>query len=327
MDSQDSSPGTQTTPENRPGRDAFAELSEEEAKVARRRKWMMGFLIVLLLLASTAVYVASDVIGGAYVLRANERYSYGDVEGAIADLNQAESWSEEDASIYQTRLWIRLREHRAPEEALADADKFVAMADNYPPALTMRGQVLQWMAMRNPDEAADFHRRAIDDYKEARELSPVADPMPHNNLAYARGLAEMEVEAGLEDAEKAVSLLEELADGKWPPDLKASRCAILDTRGLLRHLNGQHEEALADLDEALKLAEEVRDEMIEAIKENGGAPAKVAVERTKRTWDETRGVILNHRARVHKELGNGPQAQADEQQARKLGYDPAGGVF
>jgi tetratricopeptide (TPR) repeat protein len=154
------------------------------------------------------------------------------------------------------------------------------------------------------------HREAIDDFSLQIKETPPSRADPWNNRAYARALANIDLEEALADVEKALAI---------EPD----NAAYLDTRGYLHHLLGNNEAALADLDRAVEeIAKErrMRFEAGEQAKQEGVSPE--LVEQMEREFEQNQSVIYHHRGLVHQALGNAEKAEADNKLAEDLGYDP-----
>ena len=174
------------------------------------------------------------------------------------------------------------------EEALADADRIVEMVEAAPNQEVDRGN---------------------------GQL--VTLPLALNNRAYACALADRNVEGGLADIERALSLLGVENDA-----------ALLDTRGYLNYLLGNLEAALSDMERAVQLAESDRRnfQVIRTAQLRRGMDPRL-LEQIQELSDQNLAVLYHHRGLVYQQLGQEPEAQKDLAQAEKLGYDPETGVW
>jgi tetratricopeptide (TPR) repeat protein len=133
-----------------------------------------------------------------------------------------------------------------------------------------------------------------------------------NARAYGRALAGVELDEALVDIEEALTA--------WPDNAD-----FLDTRGYIHFLRGDAEEALEDLDRALEIASQQRIIILDRTARSGASLQQV--ERLKRQWNEKLSVLYHHRGEAREKLHQLDEAAADLNQAEKLGYNPADGVF
>lgn len=247
---------------------------------------------------------ARQTIAETYFATASDKVQAGMLDEALDDLDTALTWSQDSPEVYFLRAQILQQLGRA-DESLEAVNRALEISPHFGPAYGVRGLVFQQLK-RYPE--------AIADLEEALRLAPADDATPLNNLAYVRALANDDLPQALEEAERAV----ELADDPTP-------AYILDTRGYIYHLLERNEEALVDLDAAVKDSEKLRDETL------ANPQFKDLPQRQQRylrqQLDEPLAVMLHHRGLVHEALENAEQAEADLQRARELGYDPEAGVF
>ena len=162
----------------------------------------------------------------------------GEKEAAYEKLNSAIAWFPDNAELLLQRAEWRLADGER-EEALADADRMLELSGTSFASLQLHGQFLQ--------NAGEF-RRAVDDWKKIDELSQRRG-IPHrasalNGLAYAQALAKVDLGAALTHVNEAL-------------EMAPSESAILDTRGFILHQQGQDENALEDMDRAVKGADKL----------------------------------------------------------------------
>lgn len=294
-----------------------------------------GWMLLLILAPLGIALLLGGVFGGGawtqmLMQSALTKYQEGDTPGALAELDRAAYWTKKlPPEFYQLRGAIRM-DAGDLEGAEADCNELVKQSPDDAAAYTLRSQVYQRESFRN--DGRNRHAAAIADLGQAVRLSSNDDPMPKNNRAYARALAGIELKEGLSDAEQSIELLDKHAKNPLIPgsaersiQLARSRAMVLDTRGYLHHLLGNQEQALADLNEAIKLSVESEKGTFELQKVQDAAPK--LKERLRKQFQEPLSVLHHHRALIHEKMGHVEEASADREQAKTLGYDPANGIF
>ena len=104
------------------------------------------------------------------------------------------------------------------------------------------------------------------------------------------------------------------------------RTRIFSTRAATStYLRGDYDQARADLDKALLLAEEDRSLVRLTFEED--SPRARMIARLHRFREQELAVIYHHSGQIHDKLGNAAAAEADLRQGDKLGYDPDAGVY
>jgi len=223
-----------------------------------------------------------------------------DLDGALRDLDRAIAWSDKSPTIFALRGQVRL-EKGDLVGSLADFNKLVSMVPHSSRAYELRSASLQRLKR---------HQDAVRDLSQAVEMRH-RDPHLLNARAYTRAIGGMELEQGLEDIELAIRL-----EGENPH--------YLDTRGYLLFLLGEHNRALADLDQAVAQAEQDdRSGFMLA----GHAHRSRMLAREKRLREQNLAVIYHHRGQVHEEMGHDELAQSDLRRSAALGYNPEAGVY
>jgi tetratricopeptide (TPR) repeat protein len=125
----------------------------------------------------------------------------------------------------------------------------------------------------------------------------------------------MELQEGLTDIETALK-----SEGN------RDNAEFLDTRGYLLYLLDRNEEALKDLDRALKLSEQARNAFI--FQQNPfGRRGPIRSRAEQEENDHSLAVMYHHRGLIHEKLGHKEQAEEDLQHGKDLGYAPEKGVL
>jgi tetratricopeptide (TPR) repeat protein len=87
-------------------------------------------------------------------------------------------------------------------------------------------------------------------------------------------------------------------------------------------------EALADLNRAIELTEQERDQFEQALQGRRLSRSDVAAKaEQERQFDENLAVMHHHRGEVHEKLGHADEAKKDLFIAQELGFNPAAGVY
>lgn len=328
-------------PHNRVDKDGFpipATFEDDRKRPANgtpgsglSKRWMTILILapVVISLVIGAIFY-SGAATQVLLQRAAQKYEEGDYAGALSDLDQIASMTDElPKEFFHLRGRVRM-ELADLAGAEGDANAFVEKSKYDKNAYQMRSQVLQRFSFAT---GVDRHKEAVTDLEQACELSSDKDPMPLNNLAYARALSGRDLEQGLKEANKAVELWEaQAADPLYERGrerdvrLKSSRAAILDTRGYLHFLAGNLKEGLADMDESIRSEEDVESAMMGLPELQKPENQKVRA-RFQKEFDHTMAVLRHHRGLIHEKLGNAEAAKADFEKSKALGYDPKQGVF
>lgn len=295
------------------------------------RAWQIGLVLAFVGLVAGSLYksVLSDGVkqwvAGELVARANQKYRFGDVPGALADLERAVSWSPDDPRIYAMRAQFKL-EMNDVDGSLKDFDQLIRLAPRHAQAYVGRSVVYQRL---------ERHREAIDDLTKAISLSPSREAMPRNNRAYARALANVDLDAALVDVEQALRIVEhEIAEAelsahdpetvrRYIAQVNSQKAAYLDTRGYIFFLQDKYDLALEDLDKAIELTVEWQTMTAPELQ----AAQRAVAEARQRQFDHELAVMYHHRGQVLEKLGRQDEGKSDLDRGDQLGYNPAAGVF
>ncbi|HEV3006991.1 MAG TPA: hypothetical protein VGX78_21150 [Pirellulales bacterium] len=288
-----------------------------------RYAWRTALVIAFLALLGTAAVRHGFIDRGKEMLahqllrRAWKSREQDDLKGALANLDRAIAWAPDEPTAYHLRALCRL-ETNDVQGSLDDFNRLVALAGRYVPAYTGRSTALQRLGR---------HREAIDDLTQAIKLSPEHDPTPRNNRAYARAIAGIELNEGLEDVNVALALVQGELNAipaafdnrrtrHYRADVNRNKAMYLDTRGTVYLLLKEFEKALADLDEAIALVDD-------AAREPQFEPSPF----WRRQSAQQMAVMYHHRGQIHQMLGHTEQANADLTRGQARGYNPAAGVY
>ncbi len=281
-----------------------------------RRFWLLLLLLIFVGLTTSAVLEkggwdkAKQMMADFLVQRAQKKVFLDDLPGALEDLGRATQWTPNDPPVYELRAQVKLDLKDFPG-SLKDYNRLVELRPRYAQAYIGRSMVFQRLQR---------HREAIDDLTQAIKLSSERSPLPRNNRAYARAIAGIELEEAFQDIEEAMAADAERRGG---PDSPGEENAIfLDTRGYLHLLLGRPEQALADLNEAIRIVEKHRREQLDRF---NAQEKRWAFDQ--RQFDHVLAVVYHHRGQAHEKLGHTSEAEADLKKGDVLGYSPDEGVF
>ena len=245
--------------------------------------------------------------------RARQKAVADDMSGALADVERAAALSPDNPNIYELSALIK-RELKDFDGALEDYSQLIKLRG--PDAAAYAGRSLVYQRLNR-------HREAIDDLTQVIKLSSERDAMSRNNRAYARAIAGIELEEAFVDIEEA---LEYSAEQRGAPDAgENANAAFLDTRGYLHLLLGRPDEALADLEQAIKNTERDQQETLDKLRIRRVPPQMQAA--WAKHFAHDLAVMYHHRGLAHQALGHAAEAEADLRHGDQLGYNPDEGVY
>lgn len=300
----------QTIPVEPPEEPFLAELAEQPRESARSR-WFATLIVSLFVCTVGVMFVVWALPGELQLWRlaaAEEQRLNGDHEGAMRVLEADIQRNPRDIELrYKKAQWL-LADNRY-DEALVEVEQIIEW---HPTDVTTA--VNAYMLRSRIFHATGEHKKAVDDCKRILEFDAIgagpARAEALNGLAYARGLANIEIDQGLTDITEAIRMTGE----NFP---------MLDTRGYLYYRKGDFDRALKDLDLAVTFAEDA------ALVNAGQLP--IADRRYKKLADqaeaEVLAVIHYHRGLVHQARNNKELAEADFQRVRELGFEPSDALF
>lgn len=297
---------------------------DDDGRRSRRRGGSHRGILWLLFLVFIALVVGGIAKSGGWqdakqwfaellLNRARQKVSEFDMPGALADLERAAALAPDNPNVYDLRAQIRFQQKEL-QGALEDYDKLIKLNGRYARAYQGRSRVYQRM---------NRHREAVDDLTQVIKLSSERDAESRNERAYARAIGGIELEEGFKDIQLALEFSAELRGTPNTPE--NANAAFLDTRGYLHLLLGRPQEALADLDQAIKNAPAEHQDVSKRFRLDQ-RPSGVREYFTKRFREEL-AVIYHHRGQAHEALGHAAEAEEDLRKGQELGYNPEEGVY
>jgi tetratricopeptide (TPR) repeat protein len=297
-------------PASDPGPDEpiLAQLADKP----RRRMLPLVLVVTLLLIfglfVGPAIYFAlpGELVRWR-IASAEEKRLDGDIQGAIADLDKALQHDPQELQLLEKRAeWnVELKNYPA---ALNDCDQIVKLRPDDPGGYMWRSQVFQYLGE---------HEKAVEDWKRIMDLDIAQTTEGRgfalNGLAYARALANIEIDEGLKDIDDAMRRVGE-------------RYEMLDTRGYLLYRAGDYQRALDDLNRAVENAREDFNES-KPTKDGFGWPDRREQDLESRQLARHFAVILYHRGLIHQAGGDQHAAQADFDRVKELGFEPNDQLF
>src|SRR5690606_37387474 len=121
-------------------------------------------------------------------------------------------------------------------------------------------------------------REALDDANRAVELYP--SPATLNHRAYSRAVLNQQLEEGLVDIDQAIA------------QTSGKDAAFIDTRGYLLYRLGRNEEALKEMNEAIRLMQPLRRSLLRPFD---------GLDR--REYEHSMAVMYHHRGLIYEKLG------------------------
>ena len=252
-------------------------------------------------------------------------------EDAVRAATKGLSWDPTSTSLLHVRSLARL-ELKDYEGAIADRDLIIEIASKVDPyssnvvrAKGAKASILQRMSRYKESialwtEVVDHHEHQYELRNDTISLMEYTQAL--NNRAYTEaqahvvGVENIDIQLALRDSEKAIEL--RARDEPF----------MVDTRGYLKLLNGEPEQALMLLDDAVTVSEQVamirRAELKRKMNQaTDQRPQQDAI----RDIDEQLAVILHHRGEAYQALGEAEKGQADIDRAIELGYDREAGIW
>jgi tetratricopeptide (TPR) repeat protein len=292
--------------EDLPAKAELPATAEPPATRPGHVKWLRWALVLCgagLLAGVVVKSMGREVVASDYQKRAQQQFMADELPEAVASLDQAIVWLPDAPELYYQRGMYRQQANDL-EGSLADFNKLIQMVPSFARAYVGRSVVYQ---------RSQRHREAIEDLSKAIQLRPRNDHVLLNHRAYTRAIAGIELEQALAD----INLALEMAG--------VEDAAYLDTRGYVYYRMGRYDEALVDLDRAVRMTAENRQQSLAMARQQ--KLSELEMQWRERQLRENDAVIIYHRGEVHDKLGNIEQARADLTRGKELGYNPAEGVY
>jgi tetratricopeptide (TPR) repeat protein len=288
-----------------------AQLADEPTP-PRKTSWagIVMILLVVSILVIPLLYVwAPQETARWFLASAVEQRLDGDLGGALESLDRAiEKFPDREELFLKRAEW---RRHQGEYElALADVEHAVELAPHDAHVYLARCQIRQHLGRF--EEAVEDMLKLLDfsDRQWGVDRAAVL-----NGLAYARALANQDLEEALKDVEEALRL-------------HGDNGAMLDTRGFLHYRLGNLGEARMDMDRAVQEVEVVHEGLAAGL--NGkrlGVIDKREEELSFQQHARSVAVIRYHRALVLDALNETEKAEQDRQRVVELGYEPSDELF
>ncbi|MEX2176003.1 MAG: hypothetical protein WD872_16695 [Pirellulaceae bacterium] len=268
---------------------------------ARPRSSRLLIWILLAALIGPCAYLDAPVeVSRWYLAAAIEDQDAGHPELADQHFEQAFAWNPNDPELLVRRAFRQMQAGNYAV-ALADCNRANELVPESATVLTARSQVYQHMGE---------HAAAIADLKVIDRLS-LSSGRPQrtqalNGLAYARTVANVELDEGLQEINEALAMA-------------PANHAMLDTRGFLLYRLEKYDAAFADIDLALRGMERTYRELQKPI-----APLERRLEYPEGWQNEIElakqgvAVVRYHRALVLDKLGRNAEAKLDRARVKLL---------
>jgi tetratricopeptide (TPR) repeat protein len=202
----------------------------------------LTWILLLAIIGPCAVQLVPQEIGRWHLARAIQQRENGQKEAAYQELAAAmERFPNDPSLLLRCAEWQLADGNR--EKAIADADRMLDAAEN-----SSAVNSAKWLSVHSLFlwKMGEF-TRAVEDCRQLESLSErsgIPDRATAlNGLAYAQALANTELDEALSNVNQAL-------------ELRPASTAMLDTRGFIYFLQGEHALALKDLDAAVKMMDQ-----------------------------------------------------------------------
>jgi tetratricopeptide (TPR) repeat protein len=277
----------------------------------RSLPWGRWSLILLTLVALCVVYhrearhavrrfVANRHADAASGLLIDE-----DIAGALAKVEQALRWLPNDSALVYLRGQM-FAENENWEASLQDYTHVIEeLAPEFAVVYVKRAAVHEQMGN---------YALALEDVEQAIKFSPADEPSLLNHHAYLCGLANSKLDTAQVEINQALMLYRAEAERQELPAVEPA--AFLDTRGFVYYRLGEYDQALSDIEKALRYLSVERKATLEKLTEH-----EISVSGPMHAYDQMQGEILYHQGLVRQALGQTEEAEKDFNSATKLGYE------
>jgi len=279
-----------------------AGLNKPVGKAPGRRKWSSSavvtffVLLVCLPLAGPVFVQFKKEIARWYWAAAISHRKAKRFDEAAQSLELALKYDPQSAKLIFERARLRLL-NKHYDEAMADVVDLLEDTDLRAEFRYQVGQIKATILLKQHKVSAGLETLS-QMVAEAKKLGGRQYARALNNLAYHRTLANVDIGKAIVDVNKALRLCKE-----------SERPAYLDTRGWAYFRAGKYEQALADLQDAIKLFRPIYQSNIEADPDNEEIKKNLAV-------------FLQHRSMAYKALREDDKAAKDRQEIKELCLDP-----
>ena len=285
---------------------------------ATKRLFFAGLLVglVALIFGQQIVSAGHELVSRWFASRAERKLQLRDFTGALSDLSTAIEWNPANIDLrFRRALWRS--DVNDLGGSLTDWNELIAQLKNPDPVLAEQNHAIdrtEYLIEAYCERSWVFQRlgrgrESIDDANDAVRIRPT--PRNLNLRAYARAIANVELQEGLDDINKALA---ETA----PNTVEFAN--FLDTRGYLLHLQGHYDDALKDMDQAITIATQERRMLVHQ-------QFRIDLREDDANLKQTLAIMYHHRGLIHEKLGHNEEAQADLRRGEEMGYDPTNGVM
>jgi len=277
----------------------------------RRIRWIvvsiLAVVLVMLIARSPLAKQGRLAMAQYHATRAQQRALADDYNGALSEIDRAIAWSRDTGALHRFRGQLNV-EVDDLDQAVVDYSKALELMPSEATAAEVQIRLersMVYQRLRKVDAA-------LEDLNKAAKRQP-QDPRILNARAYARAVFEVEVAEALVDIQQALKA----SSG-------AENAAFLDTRGYVYFRLEKYDEALKDIQAAIRQTEEDRQQVLNVL---GNRKNDVATRRLLEQFSHDLAVMYHHRGEIYEKQGNKKGAEADLRKADELGFDFDAGVF
>ena len=291
-------------------------------------------LSILAGLAATGILLGREEISRWYQASAANAYEEKRFDDAITAANKALEWKPGDNDLIALRFSARVGNedfdgcifdlNQLIETASADDEESGGRDERDIGLLEQKAQIVQRLGRHTEvlsiwDDILDYRR---DEFrKRDDDESRYNCAMALNNRAYMVAQA-----FSATGDEQQFDVAEALEQSRESIELRGfdDDPVMLDTLGYLLLLNGQAEAAVTHLERAVELTKVEQNAERKRMQE---ATDQRRYQDVLAAFDNQFAVILHHRGEAYAAVGAQEKSEADIQEALRLGYDPAAGIW
>ncbi len=314
-----------------PKNGALPQGEKRAAQTRRRNIRPLTWILLLAIIGPCTVQLIPQEIGRWHLAMAVRQRDQGEKEAAYQELEAALRRFPNNPSLLLRRARWQLADGKG-DAALADGEQANSLAKGDPKVLMEHADLLQKAGKL---EQAVQNWKLIEDFSRRSGHPPREEAL--NGLAYSRAVAKVELDEAMSNINEAIELL----PGEQPKDTRSraeqdfNRAQLLDTRGYILHLLGRNEQAIDDMDNAVKglhplsrvLGTRLKSKEDESKADKSASPADREL-LLSISDARSSAVIHYHRSLVLSALDRKEEAEKDLEIARKLiGREPDETLF
>lgn len=260
----------------------------------RKRRWWVYLSVMVVIVVPWAYLEFPREMARWHVAAALEHHEAGDLIGALKSLDTARQWDAKGQDEFF-------------RDAIQSWNQEIQRQPFRSDLYLQRGSVYHLFG---------HHEEALNDCAKAVQLLTSQMSTSLNGLAYARALSKSNLDQALDEINQAIRLL-------------GPNAAMLDTRGYLYFLKGEHGSARKDLDASVEMMEAEYKALLAELQPEVKTTniQRQRLEQRRASLASTIAVIRYHRSQTYDALQLTAEAEQDRQRIRELGATPGDQLF